>query len=156
MLKTIRNIFISVFVLLILFGGAGIAYLLFYGDDPVPVKKVEATTDTNPTPPKPKKPSPNAVVGVSIQALLSPVKPGENSSVSIKTLPEASCVITVTYNNVPSKDSGLVPKIADEYGTTSWSWTVDKTAPVGKWPVKVVCSHNKNSGMVLGDLIVQK
>ena len=156
MLRTIRNILISAFVLLVLFGGAGVAYILYYGDDPVPEKKVEAATDTNPTLPRPRKPSPNAIVGVSIQALMSPVKPGENSSVSIKTLPEASCVITVTYNGVVSKDSGLATKVADAYGAASWSWTVDKTTPVGKWPVKVLCSRNTSSGMVLGDLVVQK
>jgi hypothetical protein len=157
MLRTLRNIVLSIIVLLIIFIGGGVAYLLLAGNDAPPQP---TTPPANVAPqtnlPKPHKPAPNAPVGVSIQSLITPVAPGENSTVTIKTLSSAACTITVTYNNVASKDSGLIPKVADDYGIASWSWTVDKTAPAGKWPVKVTCEYNKKSGMAIGDLEIKK
>jgi hypothetical protein len=158
MLRTFRNIAISVFVLLLIFAGAGVAYLLFIGGKSSDVQAQQ----TSPPPPEvsglptPKKPSPNAPESAGIEALSTPVKPGENSSVTIHTLPTSTCTIAVTYNNVASKDSGLIPKAANDYGNVTWSWTVDASAPEGTWPVKVTCTYNKKSAVVVGNLQVSK
>jgi hypothetical protein len=93
---------------------------------------------------------------VSIQSITSPVAPGDNASIYIHTNRDSKCTITAVYNNIPSKDAGLSPKTADEYGLASWSWTVESTVPVGKWPVTVTCVWNKKIAVVVGDLIVKK
>jgi len=158
MLKTVKNIAISIFVMLLLFGAGGTAYVLFFGgkDSGVQAQQTPAPKPEAPALPKPHTPSPNAPESVGLEALTSPVKPGENTSITVQTLPTSNCTISATYNNVPSKDSGLTPKGADAYGIVTWSWTVDPTAPDGTWPVKVTCFYNKKSAMYIGDLVVSR
>jgi hypothetical protein len=158
MLRTIRNIAISIAVMAVLFGGAGVAYLYFTGKnntnaqaEPIPDPKPQASGL-----PTPHKPSANAPESAGVEALTSPVKPGENSSITVQTLPTSNCTITVTYNNIPSKDSGLIPKAADDYGNVSWSWKVEPATAEGIWPVKVTCAYNKKSAVVIGNLQVSK
>ena len=98
--------------------------------------------------------SPDAPVGVSIQVLTSPIMPGDQASVTIKTNPYANCNILVTYNKIAAVDGGLVAQEADDYGVASWSWTVGSNTPLGKWPVKITCATAVKSGMVIGGLVV--
>jgi hypothetical protein len=155
--RTIRNIAITVVVLLVLFGGAAVGYLYFMGNS-TDTKADQAPIAPPPETglPKPTKPAPNAPEQASIEVLTSPVPVGSNASASVKTNAGSTCSISVTYNNVPSKDSGLVPRNSDDYGNVTWSWTVDKTAPVGTWPVKITCVYNisKKSAVVVGNLQV--
>lgn len=71
-----------------------------------------------------------------------------NASLAIRTCPEAACSITVTYANEISKDAGLLPKPADEFGVVQWTWTVESSRPVGKWPVDVTCGLGKESDII--------
>jgi hypothetical protein len=154
--KLIRNAAISMLVLLILVVGAGVAYTWYMGQtdientsavaEPVeyePVKVVE-----------PPKPAPNAKVGASVQTLTSPVKPGDNTSLTVKSTPGASCVITVVYDKTPSTDSGLKPQVADGFGIATWAWTVEPSAPLGTWPMKVTCTYLEQSAVVQADLSI--
>lgn len=102
------------------------------------------------------KPPSDAKVGASVQSITSPVVPGSNASIMVKTNPDANCTISVVYDKTSSKDSGLTEKKADEYGLVQWAWTVESTAPLGSWPVKVTCANAKNSAMVQNDLKVVK
>jgi hypothetical protein len=149
----------SIMILLVLFVGGGIVYTWYVGQHSnqniSPPSETPAETQTVPIA-KPIKPAPNANVGASVQMLTSPVAPGSNASINVKTTPTANCKILVEYNKVASKDSGLVPKTADEYGVISWTWTVESTVPVGKWPVKVTCEYNGKSAVVQGDLQVAR
>lgn len=156
--RTVRNVAVSALVLLLLFVGAGVAYVLVAGGQDDSAKNDQVPTAPPPDTgiPKPHKPAPNAPESAAIESLLSPVKAGENTSASVKTNAGSKCSISVTYNDVPSKDSGLTTKTADDYGNVTWSWTVDKTAPVGKWQVKVTCFYGKKSAVVIGDLQVTK
>jgi hypothetical protein len=158
-LRTLRNIVISIVFLLALFAGAGVAYIKFYGPA-TDAKSDKAPVAPNPdlAIPTPPKLSPNAPENAAVESLISPVKAGENTSISVKTNPDSVCTISATYNNVASKDSGLATKNSDVYGNVTWAWTVDKTAPAGKWPVKVTCLYTKNkkSAVVVGDLQVTK
>lgn len=155
-IRSIRNILISIGVLIALFVLAGAAYTWFIGRNQVPDQKTTAT-DTTPAPViKTVDPAPNAPEGVSVQSLTSPVTRGDNASVTIKTNPGSWCTITVVYDKTASTDSGLTGKTADDFGSASWTWTVDATAPLGKWPVTVTCLRNKLSAVVVGDLVVQK
>ena len=145
---------LSALILLVLFVGAGVAYVRFAGDS-----QSADVSKTPPPPPKlslptPHKPNPKAPVGVSLQSLYTPVKAGQNTSITIKTTPTAKCTIKVTYGGQPSRDSGLAAKNADGYGIATWSWTVENTAPKGKWPVSVTCVFNKHSGFLQKDLQV--
>jgi hypothetical protein len=157
MLRALRNIIISAFVLVVLFGAAGAAYVLLMGG-----KESDAKTEQPVAPPPapafptPRKPNPKDPESAGLEVLTSPVKPGENSSITVQTQPTSNCTISVAYNNVPTKDSGLVPKTADAYGNVTWSWTVDPAAPEGTWPVKVTCVFSGKSAVVIGNLQVSK
>jgi len=154
--RSIRNISISVGVLVAILVAAGAAYTWFIGRNQAPAVTT-ATTDTTLTPVvKAVDPAPNAPEGASVQSITSPVAPGSNASVTVKTNPGSWCTITVVYDKTASTDSGLAGKTADEFGSVSWTWTVDATAPVGKWPVTVTCLRNKLSAVVVGDLVVAK
>jgi hypothetical protein len=153
--KTIRNTLVSIIILIGLFVAAGTAYVLISGRS----TSQPAVSDVQikpPTLPKPSQPSPKAPESAAVEALTSPVSAGANSSVSVKTNAGSSCTISVTYNDVPSKDSGLTPKVADAYGTVTWTWTVDKSAAIGTWPVKVTCAYNGRSAVVIANLQVVK
>jgi hypothetical protein len=156
--KFIRNTLISVGVLLVVILGGGAAYTWYmgeYGADtpaaiaaPVEAAPVAAIA--------PAKPAANAKESASIQMLTSPVTPGSNASVSVKTNAASQCTIAVEYNKIASTDSGLTPKVADEFGMVSWAWTVEESAPLGRWPVKITCIYNDQSAVVQGDLVVAK
>lgn len=156
--KRVRNIAITVVALLVLAIGGGVGYTWYMGQQAVPAAPVSASIETAPTAPAPKhvQPAANAPASAAIQMLSSPVAPGSNASIDVKTNPGADCTISVLYNKVASTDSGLSHKVADDYGLISWTWTIEKTVPLGKWPVKVTCIHNKLSAVVQGDIVVAK
>ncbi len=151
----VRNVIITVFILIILAVGAGILYTWYMSNN-----SPAATTAAPVVSPKkafiePTKPADNVPVGAAIHNLTSPVMPGMNASVSVKTTPDAECSIIVEYNKIPSTDSGLKKNVADKYGMVTWAWTVEETVPYGTWPVKITCALGKRSAYVQGDLKVQ-
>lgn len=154
--RFIRNVSITIVVLLVLFVGAGVLYTWFVGKSQPTVTSVEETESTEQPTIKKAEIDPKAPESASIQSLSTPVIPGDNASIIVKTNPGSWCTITVVYNKIPSKDSGLIGKTSDDFGVVSWSWTVESTAPVGKWPVTVTCLRNKLSAVVIGDLIVKE
>jgi hypothetical protein len=155
--KSIVRTLMSVVVLLVLMVGAGVGYVWYMGQHP-PHVQADETSVAKPIKPdyKPTKPSPNAKESAAVQSLTSPVAPGDNASVAVRTLPDSACTITVVYDKTASKDSGLGQKTADEYGLVSWTWTVEAAVPLGKWPVTVTCAYNNKTAVVQGDLVVAK
>lgn len=155
--KTVRNIAISTVVLLVLVVGGGVAYTWYVGqDEAANTAAIPAPVAPTPAPVvKPTKPAADAKQSAAVQMLTSPVAPGENASIMVKTNATSECTITVEYNKIPSTDSGLKPKTADEFGIVSWTWTVEETVPIGKWPVDVVCAYNDQTAMVRGTLVVE-
>lgn len=155
-LKFIRNTSISILILLVMFLVAGAAYTWYMGQN----NSENATAITAPIEPTPgpnfapTKQADNVPTGASVQMISSPIAPGSNTSITVKTNPGAICTISVIYDKTPSTDSGLVSKTSGEYGIVSWSWTVESSVPLGKWPVKVTCLHNEKTGVVVGDLVV--
>ena len=157
--KAVRKILLSAFILMFIALLAGTAYVFFGGDNPdqQTTKTAISESPKAPTIIKPRPPGSNARVGVAVTFIQSPVQAGSNSALSISTSGGANCTILVTYNNgVTSKDSGLSQKTADAYGQLSWTWTVEKTVPPGKYQVKATCAIGKQSGMVIADLEVTK
>ena len=153
--QVIKQLLITVLIMVLLFVIAGAVYVYITGKDaastlppPPPVAEVKQPFS------EPTMPGPNAPNGASVQYISTPVRPGENSTINIHTGPDSACTIVVAYNNILSKDAGLAPKTANKYGTVSWTWTVSKDAAIGKWPVKVTCERNKKTAYVEGYLEV--
>lgn len=144
-------------MLLILFVGGGFGYTWYMSqNDTAPVVSRPTTTLSTGTI-KHAKIAANAPASASIQSLSSPVRPGDNASVTVKGNPTSSCMIKVEYNKVPSNDTGLkLTKILDDFGVTTWSWTVESTVPEGKWPVTITCLYETKSAIVIGDMVVSK
>jgi hypothetical protein len=89
--------------------------------------------------------------------LSTPVIPGANADMTIKSVEGVTCKIVIELNKTQLKDSGLADKQTDEFGVVSWSWTIPADAPLGKWPVTVTCiSPVKKSAMVQGVLEIVK
>ncbi len=154
--KTVRNTLISVVVMIVLFVIAATVYILLADRNTktIPPPKADQTVDQlNPI--KPVAPAANAPEGVANESLISPVAPGQNTTFDVRTNAGSTCTITAVYNKIPSHDSGLVPKTADEWGYVSWTWTVDRSAPAGTWPVTVTCVYHGRSGVLIGNLQVQ-
>jgi hypothetical protein len=139
--------------LLIIAGGVG--YTWYVGDKETAAIAIEEPVPSRRISIEPTKQDPNANVGVSVQMISSPVAPGANASVSIRTNQLANCTIAVTYDEIAAVDTGLANKKADAYGTVSWSWTVPQSTPKGKAKVKIDCATKKKSGSVTTDLIIQ-
>lgn len=154
--RPVRRTLISAGVMLMLFVVAGVAYTFYIDGQSTPLTSVPVNTAAEYHPIKPHKPAANAKEGAAVELLTTPVAAGSNASISVRTNPTSTCTITVVYGKTASTDSGLTSKVADAFGTVSWSWTVDTAAPVGTWPVKVTCAYNKQTAVVQGDLEVQK
>ncbi|MGH7156850.1 MAG: hypothetical protein ACREGG_01945 [Candidatus Saccharimonadales bacterium] len=156
--RTVRKTLISSLMLLVLIVIGATAYT-YYTDrkapSTAPAKALAAYKP--PSLPKPSTPAPNIAEGAAVEAIDSPVSAGQNTSLTIQTNRGSTCTISVVYGNVTSKDSGLTPKKTDDYGIITWSWTVGKTAAVGTWPIKVLCTYtNGKTALVEANLQVTK
>lgn len=152
--KFLRNTMISVVVLLLLLVGAGVVYT-YFSQSPTNLASItKPAADSSYAPIKPAKPATNAQEGASVEVVTSPVKAGSNASVTVQTDAGSTCKISVVYNEVPAKDSGLAQKTADAYGAVSWAWTVGELTPVGTWPINVTCTYNQKSAVVQANLQV--
>ena len=153
-LRYARNIIVGIVILVVVSVGAGAGYIWFLGNqaDDTELEFVETPSNSS-TVRTPSQPASDAPVGVARRSFTTPVAPGENASLTAHTNAKAICTITLTYGEIGEKekqsnDSGLVERIADQYGTVTWSWTVPEDAPLGKWPVEVTCRNDKNSGYI--------
>jgi len=74
-------------------------------------------------------PAPGAELFLSVSPV-TPTGQGGTATAVARTLPGASCSITVYYATGPSAAAGLLPKTADSVGSVSWSWRVGtRTSP---------------------------
>jgi hypothetical protein len=137
--KTVKNIGVSIGAMVLIFLVAGIVYVFLTGRQ---------------EPAAPAKPAANAPEGVALETIDSPVKAGENTSISVRTNAGSTCSIVVTYNGVVSHDSGLADHASDAYGFATWTWTVEPTVPPGTYPVKVTCSYHGRTGVAIDHLAV--
>lgn len=155
--KTLKITAAAVILLVVVVGG-GVGYTWYAGQQ----SEDDSQAFAQPVAPTPKlntepvKIADDAKVGASVQSVTSPVTPGSNASIMVKTNPDVNCTISVVYDKTPSKDSGLKDKKADKYGLVEWTWTVEPNVPLGSWPIKVTCANKKNSAMVQNDLKIVK
>lgn len=152
--RTVRRVVVAVFFLLIGLVVGGIIYVWYMGQHPggQTTQKID-TKSTAPTIRTYTLPE-DAPVGIVQQSFSGSATPGSNAALSIKTNPGAACQITVKVNNTPLPDTGLVPKIADEFGIVNWSWTIPLNVLPGKWPVEITCANAKKSAYHKVDLEV--
>ena len=146
---------ISAVVLLAIFVVAGIVYTWYMGrnvDSSAIATPVDTTDEYAEV--KSVRPAENVPESVAVQYFTTPVLPGSNAAISVRTKPDSTCEISVIYDKIPSTDSGLIDKTADEYGMVSWSWSVSDSVPIGKWPVKVTCYYGEQWAVGTGDLEV--
>lgn len=155
--KTALKITATAVILLVVTAAAGVGYVWYIGqsEDPAAIQKPAQATGGARISERPKIPN-DAAIGASVQSITSPVIPGSNASVTVKTNPEATCAISVTYGGAKAVDSGLTEKLADEYGIVSWAWSLPANTPLGNWPVDITCKNVKNEAFVRNDLKVVK
>lgn len=156
-LRTVRNIAISIVVLVAVAMGAGVGYIWYTGQEtPAATAATELPQLVVQQAAKRPLPSADAKASASIQQMTSPVAPGGEVALHVRSNPTATCNITVEYNKVPSNDAALINKTTNDFGMVDWRWNVPVTAPKGKWPVTVTCSLDEaRSAVVIGDLIVE-
>lgn len=155
--KGTKKLAITVIILFVLLLLVGAAYTYYMGQNTTPATNTPSNASLTVAPlPKPSAPAPTTKVSAAIDLLTSPVSPGSQAQMTIRTLPKATCSIAVIYNNMPGKDPGLTNKVADDYGTVGWTWTVSRSVPNGTWPVTVTCSYHGKSAVVQGNLEVTK
>jgi hypothetical protein len=157
-IRRVRNLVIAVLALLSLTVSAGIAYAWYTANQSGPVAEDIAPISTAYRPNlTPSKPPEDANVGVAAHSFTSPIEPGGRVNVSIKTLPDAVCKISLKYDKEKESviNPSLVDKIADEYGTVNWTWTMAENSQTGKWPVDITCTRGTKSGVYSQDLIVK-
>ena len=154
--KSARRLTTTFLTLAIVAISGGIVYTWYIGQQRTALADQAAPVRTERPVIKPPKVPSDARVGVAMQTITADAKPGNNASITVRTNPEAECSVVVKYNNVAAVDSGLVPKLADEFGVASWSWTVATSAPVGKWPVEVTCKNKKHSAVVSSDITIKQ
>lgn len=153
--STIMFVVVTIAVL----GVVGFLYTWYIGQQTdVPVAEVPDTSVSRTQPKEPPKPTKKTQVGIVVQAFTSPITIGDNASLSIRTLPGVPCTISFTFNddNERSTDTGLIPKIADEYGLLDWTWSVKANVRPGTWPVEVVCANGSQSVYSRSDLEVKR
>lgn len=154
--RTARNIFLAIVIILLIIISAGMIYVWYISQQPLPDSAKPVSVPSLQQQRKPLAVDPNALVGIAQQSLSETVVAPGNVGISIKTNPKAACEIAYLINKEAYKDSGLVPKTADEFGIVSWTWTIIKDLPVGKWPVEITCANEKNSAFYRAYLEIKK
>lgn len=151
----IKTVLISSAVILFILILAGVAYTWYNGQQPASIAKVPVSTEPKAKQIVPAKLDKNIQESAAVQTVTSPIAPGDNAMISIKTNPTSSCKISILYNNVAAVDSGLSARKADNFGTVNWAWTVPKGTPYGSWPITVTCEYYGKTAVVTQDLRVQ-
>jgi micrococcal nuclease len=85
-----------------------------------------------------------ASLPLSVISLTSPVAPFTHATLQARTVPGATCDITVIYKSGPSVAQGLVPRQADTRGDVTWRWMVGSNTTPGRWPILVACSKGQD------------
>lgn len=157
--RRLQLVAMGIFVIIVLFVTAAFIYTWYIGQRQaaadVPTLPAQ---DPSPRFTEPQKPTDKSQIGVAVQSFVSPVQPGQNTQLGIKTLPGAACSILFIYDEsrVIADDTGLIPQTADDYGLVDWTWTVDPGVPDGEWPVEVNCAYNGKSAYYRANLVVQR
>lgn len=139
-------------------------YVLVWVQKPHALPQTTADASTQPKLPdlSAQKIGPNVPIGSAIQAISSPVTPGSNANVTLRTTEGAVCSLKVVQLDPYQKelarvsDSGLADKTADDYGMVTWTWTMPANAALTTWKADMFCKRGDKSTRSVGDIVVQK
>lgn len=159
-LRTLRNVAIAMLVLVIVIGAV---YLLisWLSKPKIAGNSVVKDTQQSPTMPQPHRPPRDVPIGSSIQSLTTPVAPGGNVSLILRTTESAVCTIKVVHLDEQMRevarvtDGGLVDKTADEFGVVTWTWTMPAGAAQVTWHADITCQRDSKSTRSVGDIVVK-
>jgi hypothetical protein len=82
---------------------------------------------------------PVASVGVHLVSITSPIRAGQEATLTVSAPASASCSIVVSYKSGPSHAAGLYPKQVSAARRVSWTWMVGTRTTAGRWPISVSC-----------------
>jgi len=82
---------------------------------------------------------------VDLVDVTSPVQPGDEATIAVKTLPGAECSIRVRYESGWSTASGLHSKHANEQGDVSWTWHVGTQTTPGTWLIYITTKLDRET-----------
>jgi competence protein ComEC len=99
-----------------------------------------------------------AVESLSLQILSvsSPVVPGGDASVRIRTSPGASAQIKVFTKSGVSQAKGLEDAVADKDGYVIWNWKVGSSTAEGTWRIEVSASQGREKIVEESSYMVKK
>ena len=106
-----------------------------------------ASVTATPVPPTPTPaPPPPAEPAASVNFVNAPLtaRPGQATTLIVRTSPNTGCTIEVDYKSGPSHAQGLVPKTSDGRGNVAWTWIVGTRTTPGQWPISVTCASASN------------
>jgi hypothetical protein len=92
------------------------------------------------------QPPPTATPGTPIEiiSLTDSISQGAAASLTIRTLPGASCALTyITPAGNPSNEAGLESITADQQGICYWTWLIKEDTPIGG--ASLIVSANENT-----------
>ncbi len=150
------------FVLLIIAVGVGFLYVWLMGLQAKPTTTSITQTTNKSSFPTPQKLPGNVPIGSSIQSISSPVSPGDNASLTVRTTESAICTVKIVHLDNNQKelarvtDSGLGDKTADEFGMVVWTWTMPSDAAIAKWTADINCARGDKTTRSVGEIVVQK
>lgn len=93
------------------------------------------------------RPSLGRDLPLALVHLTSPVHPGRDAQLTVRTDPGTQCMLLWHYKNGSADADVALPKRADASGRITWTWRVDAQAAPGTWPVIVHC-HDEFKGSV--------
>lgn len=100
-------------------------------------------------------------IGSAIQSITTPISPGDNASIILRTTERSICSIAVVHIDDYGRklrqleDSGLVDKKADDYGVVSWTWTMPLDAALAEWKANMYCKRDSMSTESIGRIVVE-
>ena len=92
---------------------------------------------------------------ISVVTPSATVRRGDNASLVVQTVPNASCAIAVQYKTGLGTATGLTSKTADNAGKVGWTWRVSTGVTTGKWPITVTCSASGRQGTLETAFVVR-
>ena len=148
MKRAVAILVVSMVVLGLLASGISCDKTVNVTATPTPTPTLSPTSSPTPTPtlvptPTPSpSPSPTPTPTTTFQQLqivsvTSPISAGAYATLKAKTVPNASCGITVYYKSGPSTAQGLYTKQADSSGNVAWTWKVGTRTTPGSWQIVV-------------------
>jgi len=159
--RSVRAVVLTIVLLAFLIGGAYIVLLWLNKPQAVTLEMPVAKNDQNPSFIESRKPPKDVAIGSSIQALSTPVTPGSNASLTLRTTESALCAIKVVMLDLELRetarvaDGGLSDKKADDFGVVTWTWTMPASAKLGKWQADINCMRDSKSTRSIGEIEVR-